>query len=570
MAAVIHSLWERQDSNLLIMPANVPVEDPRVQFELTRYLEDQWVPVIEKDVDGQHSLPLMLDRENPNLGRYSACRRVARTIYMGSAPTQRAANRGIDDRQVKLGCVQPGESVAVFGDGLRRLTDRATYLYVDGNRYWYSTQPTVARLAEDRANQFREDNVFEEIQRRLRNQCRTRGDFTKVHPCASSSDIPDEREARLVVLGPEHPHTARDTTSPARKEAAIILDSRGTGPRTYRNTLVFLAADGGRLKELELAVRQYLAWKSIWEGRETLNLDSFQSRQAETKFKGAEETLEARIPETYQWLMVPIQPDPKGAVEWNEIRQQGQELLAARASKKLKNEELLMVQLGGPRLRHELDRIPLWRGTHVGVKQLVEDFAVYLYLPRLTDDDVLIAAIRDGLSRAAWQSETFAYADSWDEREEKYIGLQVGPIVRVLADGRSLVVKPDAAVRQIESEKASAITQTAAVPCETEGESTEKYIATGETGGDTIQSTPPPPLRRFHGSVSLDPNRLGRDASRIAEEIVQHLTSLVGSDVEVTLEIRAEVPGGVPDQAIRIVTENCRVLKFKNHGFENE
>ena len=132
MAAVIHSLWERQDSNLLIMPATVPIDDSSVQFELTRYMEDQWVPVIEKDVDGSNSLPLTLDRENPNLGRYSASRRVARTIYMGSAPLQKAANRGIEDRQIKLGCVQPGETVATFGDALRRLTDRATYLYVDG------------------------------------------------------------------------------------------------------------------------------------------------------------------------------------------------------------------------------------------------------------------------------------------------------------------------------------------------------------------------------------------------------------------------------------------------------
>ena len=72
---------------LLIMPGTVPVDDQMVQFELTRYLEDHWVPVIEKDVDGSNSLPLSLDRENPNLGRYSACRRVSRTIYMGSAPT---------------------------------------------------------------------------------------------------------------------------------------------------------------------------------------------------------------------------------------------------------------------------------------------------------------------------------------------------------------------------------------------------------------------------------------------------------------------------------------------------
>jgi hypothetical protein len=62
-------------------------------------------------------------------GKYSACRRVARTIYLGSAPTAKAANRGLEDRRIKLGCVMPGESPAIFGDTLRRLSAAATYLY---------------------------------------------------------------------------------------------------------------------------------------------------------------------------------------------------------------------------------------------------------------------------------------------------------------------------------------------------------------------------------------------------------------------------------------------------------
>jgi hypothetical protein len=49
----------------------------------------------------------------------------------------------------------PGESPAIFGDALRRLSGVATYLYQNGPRYWYSTQPTVTKLAEDRAEQLR-------------------------------------------------------------------------------------------------------------------------------------------------------------------------------------------------------------------------------------------------------------------------------------------------------------------------------------------------------------------------------------------------------------------------------
>jgi len=110
MAAVIYSLWEKGDKNPLILPANIPIEDQRVQTELTRYLSDNWIPIIEKDVDDPSSLPLRIDSDMPNLGKLSACRRVARTIYLGSAPTLTAANRGLEDRRVKLGCVMPGES----------------------------------------------------------------------------------------------------------------------------------------------------------------------------------------------------------------------------------------------------------------------------------------------------------------------------------------------------------------------------------------------------------------------------------------------------------------------------
>lgn len=576
MAAVIHSLWERQDGNLLIMPATIPIDDPAVQFELTRYLDDQWTPVIAKDVDGEHSLPLRLDREAPNLGRYSACRRVARTIYVGSAPTQRAANRGIDDRQVKLGCVQPGETVATFGDAIRRLTDRATYLYIDGSRYWYSTQPTVTRLAEDRANQLHEHDVLDEIVRRLRDEARSRGDFHRVHACLSGSDIPDEREARLVILGPEHPHTKGQADSPARKEAQGILDNRGSSPRSYKNSLVFLACDATRLKDLQTAIRQYLAWKSIWDEREQLNLDPFQSKQADTKRKNADDTVIARFPESYHWMLVPSQPDLKGLLEWTETRLQGSDSLALRASKKLKSEEMLLVQMGAVRLRLELDRVPLWRGNDVPVKQLVEDFATYLYLPRLRDPDVLIAAIREGLPLFTWQEETFAYAQSKDA-DGRYLGLVAGAAAAVQVESGSLVVQPDVAAEQQRKDaeaarKKAGETQTGRGDSKQPAWQDQPVAGDTPTGMDTGKPTPPvaPVYRRFHGAVQLDSLRVGRDAGRIADEVIQQLTKLVGADVQVTLEIQARLQEGASEKTIRDVTENCRTLRFDSFGFEEE
>ena len=562
MAAVIHSLWEKGDRNPLILPANIPIDDTRVQFELTRYLSDNWVPVIEKEVDGPNSLPLRIDGDMAaTLGKFAACRRVARTIYLGSAPLTQAAHRGLEDRRVKLGCVMPGESPALFGDALRRLAAASTYLYQDGARYWYSTQPTVTKLAEDRADQLKRepDKVVQELEKRLRIDTALKGDFFRVHTLPQSGhDVPDDYEARLVVLGVEQTYS-KEAGNPAETAAKAILESRGNAPRLFQNALVFLAADKTRLQDLDEAARKYLAWESIMAEKVTLNLDPLQVKQAETQKTSADSMVTARLPETYQWLLVPIQAKPESPITWQALRLTGQEALAMRASKKLKGDELLLTGFAATRLRMELDRIPLWRGDHVAVKQLAEDFARYLYLPRLKDSNVLLGAIRDGISLLTWEQDSFAFADSFDEAAKRYQGLRSSQTISLSdATSTSLLVKSDVARKQMDAEVHKPPTGPLPKP--------------PKPGDKTIPPGPTPSAqpKRFHGTVALDSTRVGFDASRIAEEVIAHLSGLVGADVKVTLEIDAEIPSGVPEHVVRTVTENSRTLKFTNQGFEKE
>jgi hypothetical protein len=552
----------------------VPIDAPAVQSELTRYLDGPWDSVIGKDVDGPHSLPLRLDREHPNLGRYSAARRVARTIYLGSAPTLHTANKGLDDRQIKLGAAQPGESVATFGDAIRRLADQATHLYSDGQRYWLSTQPSVNRLAQDRAAQQPEDAVRQEILRRLRGAQRDRADFAavQVEP-PSSSDVPDERETRLVILGPDHPHQARSGDSPARLRAADFLEQRGNIPREYRNALVFLAPDSSRLAELEDAVRKYLAWKSIEDEREQLNLDAFQANLAHTKHQEAHDSVDQRIPETYTWLLVPSLPSGAKAgsdIQWEELRVQGHQPLAERTARRLKNDELLITELGGTRLRMELDRIPLWRGDHVRIAQLADDFAKYLYLPRLRDSQVLLEAIQNGIALLTWHEDSFAYAESWDEDSERYRGLQAGTVLGIQSTRDAVLVKPDVARLQLDAEHERTATRLEPPPPPPARDPDGIPEPTPHPTNPPAPGTDPAAARRFYGSVSLDPLRIGSAGGQISDEIIKHLASLSGAKVTVTLEIQAALPGGTPDHITRTVTENCRTLGFDDFGFEAE
>src|SRR5205814_1003435 len=156
----------------------------------------------------------------------------------------------------------------------------------------------------------------------------------------------------LVVLRVEYPYS-NEPDNAAKAAAKAILATRGNSPRIYQNTLVFLAVDKTRLQDLDDAVRKFLAWESIVAERETLNLDPHQLRQAETQKQTADGTVTARLPEAYQWLLLPKQANPKAPIEWEALRLSGSEKLAVRASKKLRSDESLLKSFGATRLRME-------------------------------------------------------------------------------------------------------------------------------------------------------------------------------------------------------------------------
>jgi hypothetical protein len=602
LAKVIHRLWESADSGLLIMPASLPMDDPALKSELTRYLDDVWEPIISEDVDGPQALPVELDRQNPNLGRFSACRRVARTLYFGTAPGSTSKNPGIDDRRVRLGCTQPGEPPATFGDALRRISDRAKHIHQDGSRYWISTKPNLNRLAEDRASAMLQEpeRLHARVVERIRAEHKakpSRGDFAGVHPCPeSTAEVHDEPEARLVILGPQYPHRKGQTDTPGVKLARTLLDQRGNSPRLCRNMLVFLAADAARLDELLQGVAQHEAWRSIHDEEETLNLDSFQRRQAESRAKDTDDTVNARIKETWTLALVPSQRDPAASattrpedlIGLDEIRVQGTDTLARRTATKLKNDGLLVPALGGVTLRHHLDN-HLWRAkNHVTVGQLGEWFARYLYLPRIVNRDTLIDAIKDGLNQLL-PEDTFAFASGFDEATNRYRGLQVRATSAVI-ENTSVLVKTPVARKQVEEDEkprcpscraTEPAWQPAAHVCSKCGYASPQPddhdscrlagVPPKPTPGRRLPGVEPLPPQKpnlFVGSVHLDGSRLARDAGKIAEEVLQHLSTLPDAEVVVRLEIQVRVPGGVNEDTVRTVSENARTLKFESAGFE--
>jgi hypothetical protein len=51
------------------------------------------------------------------------------------APLVGQPNVGLTGPGLRLACAEPGDQLAIFGEALRELSERATYLYEEAGRY---------------------------------------------------------------------------------------------------------------------------------------------------------------------------------------------------------------------------------------------------------------------------------------------------------------------------------------------------------------------------------------------------------------------------------------------------
>jgi hypothetical protein len=584
-AATISSLWESDDRSPLILPCSLPLADTRVQLELAGKLPDYWAPVIDGDIDGPGSRAADIDREVPALGTYHATRRAARTIFLGATPTLGSANRGIEIERVRLGSVFAGERPGFVADALNRLAAQAPHLYVDRDRYWFDRQQNVNRTARDEAARLLagdKHEVHDEIVRRLRAE-RGDGDFRRVHVAPSTSaDVADDAMARLVVLAPDHPHIAKGEESPALVSAREILDRRGTSPRQYRNMLLFAACDQRVLEGLEQVIADFLAWSSICDRVDELVLDAHQATQARNRRSASDDAVGLRLADAYKHALVPRMDDPVGAVTFDEVTLDQQGTVAERASRRLVAQDALRTQFPPVLLRMRLDDpdqlASRWADGHVTVATLWDDFAKYIYLPRLRDQEVLLDTVRDGPASTAWQSEGFGVAVGYDEVAARYVGL-VGGSHPGAVSLSALVVRPAVALAQLQrdadEQAAAGVGSGGAGPGPAAGVGVgggaPRGVGTGLVHGGPDATPAKPAAAVFRGTVTLDPHRPVKGFGDVSKELLDHLASQVGAEVEVRVEIVARKPDGFPDHTVRTVTENARALKFdEGAGFSEE
>jgi hypothetical protein len=424
---------------------------------------------------------------------------------------------------------------------------------------WYDTQANITRTARDYAERLVVEDVWAEIEARLRSkEIKNPGLFAAVHAAPeSSADIRDTEDARLVIIGPRHPHAPKGESSKAVTFTEECVRTRGTANRVNRNMLVFLAPTDRALGNVEQAIRDYLAWQNIYQRADSdMNLTATQKAQAKARMDTADQTVAARIADAWNVLIKPDQPDPARPHNLVTSRCVGADRLAERAGTALRREDALIVELGPNIIRHSLtSKAPtVWKSGHVSVGHVWKLYREYAYMPRLRDISVLEDAVRGGLNLLTWDLEGFALATGYDTEAGRYEGLAI-PHEDDFAgiSDSTLLVMPEVALQQRSAEA---------------GRGPERKprpeIIDNPPEVEAVHNT------EFHGVRRLDPEMYGRDWNKIASEVIAHLASVDGIELEITVDIRAHAAAGVPDTKARTVSENARVLKFEVARFEDQ
>lgn len=572
MANVVGVLWHAQVRDPLITPARVPIAHERVRASVLYPLNPAFGAVVDKEVDGDGSLAAQIEASQPTrrISRDRAVTRAARAVFLCSAPSVGGPNAGITKERLRLACAEPGNQLSVFVEAIDTLAEKATYLYEEAGRYWFSTQPTLNRLADDRAKSLAQHEVDAAIAQVLRDDAVHKGGFHRVYAVPDDPIAIEETNAlSLVILGPSSPHVGRGAVkSPATDVVTDALTRCRSTQRRFRNTLIFVGADEAQLGTTREVMRRAIAWREIAED-ELLQKDlpTGQIADAREKAKTSKDAALKATRSAWSHIFYPVKSETVGKpfdLEHDPISAKDRTAVPIVVYDKAKIDRIAREKLGAESLWLALE--PIWPQDrpHLSFAEVADWFWCFVYLPKLRDGVVLQAAIREAVAKL---DPTFGYADSFDQTTGRYRNLIWAKNPPEIIPPSALLVRAAEALEQLKhasGAEAPTGTGVGASPAGGSAQSTE--------GG--VNSTASANPRRFFGSVEIEADATKRPVKMfeaILNAVVMELQRTQGAKVKLTLDIEAEAPAGFSVSDVSVVRDNAKQLKFKSEstGFED-
>lgn len=417
LARVIEYGYMAPSARPLISLGDVGLEDGEMQATVTQTLEDaDWRGALASDLSAPGGRSYQLDKEQAGeYARHRLAQTVASAVFMASHSG--AAQRGISKPGLNLALIQPGGiTPMLITDALDRLKNRLYYFHA-GNSYSFQAQPNLNAVLSDRTAQVKPEKAHELV-RNTAQQVAGSGVFRPQVWPESHKDVPDQQGFKLVLLGPDAPHDDRERLERA---FSTIQQNAGSGPRVYKNTLVYLAGRAADFLRISEAARTLLALQDIQADR-GLTLSDEQKRDLRERLTRAQEALPSLAKAAYTALLVPA-GGAAGKAQWRDYditaHVKTKPTLGAAVEEVLRGEDQLIASIDPALLLG--GSWQLWPSDEatLDLKNLREYFLRLPHLPFLENDAALKAAVVRGISQGLFELGQFVGAEVtniWDRK----------------------------------------------------------------------------------------------------------------------------------------------------------
>ena len=387
LAEVIADLYRRKIPSPLIHSSLVNLENQKIRMEFVKHIGSEYDSVIAADIAGKNATAPKIDKEmGSEYEKYGIASGIATSVFIYSFSG--AEKKETTLPRIRVALLREGIPPTIVGDAISKLEEELWYFHSEGKQYAFRNQPNLNRVIVSREETISDDRIREELKDYIQ-KCANGALEVYLWP-ESASDIPDNKNLKLAIFGPEFLYDSEK----GRELALELFEKAGTSFRIYKNTLFIVATDSAQYTPLLRCLKRLLAISEVQNDKGLLESLTKESQdELKKKLKDAEKEIPFRILNAYRHLAL---AEVKG-LAWKDlgIPTTGESItISKRVKQYLKDQDKILSRLSP---KYIIDKTFANDEDEKDLRDIYELFLKTPGMPILENDSVLLETIKEGV-----------------------------------------------------------------------------------------------------------------------------------------------------------------------------
>lgn len=387
LAQVVADLYKRKIASPLIQSSLVNLENQAIRREFVKHIGNEYDSVIAADIAGKSANAPRIDKEmGSEFEKYGIASGIATSVFLYSFSG--AERKETTLPRIRVAFLRKDIPPTIVENAIHKLEKELWYFHSEKEQYAFRNQPNLNRVIIQREETISDEKIQEEIKENLQKNA---GRALEVYVWPeSASDIPDNKNLKLVIFPPEYLYDSER----GKKLAAELFERSGTGFRVYKNTLFILAMDNAKYLDLSKFVKNFLAIREIQNDRELFGTLAKESQdELKKRLKDAEKEILFRILTAYRYLAL-LEKSGLGWKDLSILTVRESTTISERVKQYLKDQEKVLSRVTP---KYILDKTFAEEENEKSLRDIYELSLKTPGMPVLENENVLFEAVREGV-----------------------------------------------------------------------------------------------------------------------------------------------------------------------------